>query len=416
MTGNSTDTTSLIRKIKELHSVYPLSGKKKNALLELPEDQLAYLIAVIKGEPAVLPELAAEQWDSLIELLKMHTIEPLFYVLLKDQPQERRPPAAAMAKLSTHYLSSQMDVVRTEGQLKEILDAFRKADIRMLVLKGTGISYTYYKQPAMRRSSDIDILVRPDDVRHAREVLKTLGYLCTERSFEVSPKLFNEEAFVNPKRPHQKMVEIHWNLYVSCDVDMSPLFGRAVPVKRGDIAFETLHPIDALLYNALHMLMHHDDDVRLSWIYDAAVMARNLPYPEGWHELQKKSVEYRAARSVQVSLTMAGLWAGLELPSGFEDLSLWPQPGKKELAALAHLNLHRSNLMIDKVRFQMYCSSGLLQKAALIKFFVFPPREMIRNEFPDSPDWMLPVNVVRRWFRILGAIIVHRGDAQVNTL
>lgn len=415
LSNNIPGNKTLTEKIRALHSVYSLTGKEKNALLRLPDDQIAYLASLMSGKSVPAPQLSQAQWDEMLRQLKDHWLLLLFYSQVKVLPAESQPSQETMVQLSRYYRIGQMQMLMTEYQLKEIINAFKAAGIPVLILKGTAIAYAYYPDPFTRLSNDIDLLVHPDSVRLARKTLESLGYVCNEKTFELSRKLYNEEEFMHSQKQRYKLVEVHWSLYISSDIDIDRLFDRAVSVSCGNVTFETLNPVDALLHNGLHLLMHHDDDVRLSWIYDAALMARNLPFPGGWAELQEKSVEYGAVRSVQVTLGMAELWTGLKLPPGFDDLSLWPQPGKQELAALANLNLNRSALMLDKIRFQWYCSSGLVEKLLLIKFFLFPPGEIMRNEFPGSPDWMLPVNFIRRWLKLIGKVIIYRGAAKVNS-
>ena len=62
-------------------------------------------------------------------------------------------------------------------------------------MKGTALSRTIYMDPFTRPGSDIDILVKPKDVRRARKALEIAGYRCHYPYFEVSSSFFCEEEF-----------------------------------------------------------------------------------------------------------------------------------------------------------------------------------------------------------------------------
>lgn len=406
---------ALLAAIKDVHSRYPLSRGPNICLSDLNDELLSYLLSLTRGETPVLPNLSDTEWKKMVQSLEPHRISPLIYSKIMSLQPAQQPPEEIVSQLKQEYYRSKISTVLSEEQLKEIVDQFKKDEIRLIVLKGSALARSIYSDPALRQGCDIDILVHPQEVQKARKSLESIGYICKEKCYEISKKLYNEEVFINPSRKHYKMVEVHWNLYTSCDVDIGQFFDRSVPIEARDCSFEILNPVDALLYNGLHMVMHHDSDVRLTWIFDADLLARSLQSPEDWQRLQNNSVLYGATRSIQVSLEMAKLWTGLELPPTYEDLSRWPQPGKAEQAALDHMYLSRSELMLDNIRFTWYCSTKLHEKVLLIIYLIFPPAEMIRNEFPGAPGWMLPVNYIRRWLKITSKLIIYKGSARVDS-
>ncbi len=59
--------------------------------------------------------------------------------------------------------------------LLEINSLFEQAGIRAVVLKGLGLAYHYYPEPALRPVSDIDLL-KKDDILPALDLLKQAGF------------------------------------------------------------------------------------------------------------------------------------------------------------------------------------------------------------------------------------------------
>lgn len=412
--GSLKTSRALLAAIRDIHSRYPLCCGPDTCLLDLDGELLSYLLSLTRGETPVLPQLTDAEWEKMVRSLGSHRTLPLVYSKVRYLAPAQQPPEAIVSLLKQEYYRSKISTLLGEEQLKEIVDQFNKDGVSLIVLKGPALARSVYSDPALRSGSDIDILVQPDQVHKARKAMESIGYICNEKYFDVSKKFNNEEVYIHPSKKHYKIVEIHWNLYVSCDVDIGQFFDHAIQVNYRDLSFEILNPIDALLYNGLHMIMHHDSDVRLIWIYDTALLARSLQYPVDWQMLQKKSALYGATRSIQVTLSMAMLWTGLELPPGFDDLSKWPQPEKAEQAALDQIYLSHSDVMFEKIRFMWHCSKTPQEKISLFRYLLFPPAEMIRNEFPTSSHWMLPVNFVRRWCKIAGKLIIHRDDARVD--
>jgi hypothetical protein len=60
--------------------------------------------------------------------------------------------------------------------LIEIVALFKTANIQPLALKGLGLAYGYYPDPALRPVSDLDFLLEQDDILPALDLLKTAGF------------------------------------------------------------------------------------------------------------------------------------------------------------------------------------------------------------------------------------------------
>ncbi|NIR15085.1 MAG: nucleotidyltransferase family protein, partial [Desulfobacterales bacterium] len=98
-----------------------------------------------------------------------------------------------------------------ERQLQEIIEAFQEQGVRVLVLRGPALAFSLYPDPAMRPSGDLDLLVIPEHVVQARDILESLGYRCLARRFETARDFFREECFVHQESPGNKFpVDLHW--------------------------------------------------------------------------------------------------------------------------------------------------------------------------------------------------------------
>mgnify|MGYP000733005366 FL=1 len=312
------------------------------------------------------------------------------------------------------FLVSCVRSVHMERQLQEIIEAFREQAVRVLVLRGPALAFSLYEDPAMRPSGDLDLLVLPGQVVQAREILESLGYTCLARRFEAARDFFREECFVHQENPENKFPVdlhwVHWELHPffkgSEEVDIKDLFQRAWKVETPTLAFETLHPVDYLIHSAIHLIMIHKNEMRLSWIYDTALLAQHLQVPDDWETLQERCVAWRARLPLEQCLKMAQAWAGLELPDGFDDFSTWPPPTKDESAVWADtMHHHWVTILLKR---SLANPSLLLKRIPSLLRLLFPHPDMVRYCYPTSSNWLLPVSYVRRWFRWVDDLVINR--------
>jgi hypothetical protein len=152
--------------------------------------------------------------------------------------------------------------------------------------------------------------------------------------------------------------------------------------------------------------MIHKNEMRLSWIYDTALLAQHLHAPDDWQTLQQRSVAWRARLPLEQCLKLAQVWAGLELPEGFDDFSTWPPPTEDESAVWADaMHHHWVTILLKR---SLANPSLLLKRAPSLFRLLFPHPDIVRLCYPTSSNWLLPVSYVRRWFRWFDDLVVNR--------
>jgi hypothetical protein len=192
---------------------------------------------------------------------------------------------------------------------------------------------------------------------------------------------------------------------ISRDASLEDLFLRAVRIKKGDLTFETLNPVDALIHRTINMSIWHNKAIRLIWIYDTALLARELAPTNEWKALQERSIAWRARLALENSLKMAQVWAGLKMPDGFNDFSNWPKPTQTEVSFWSDALLrHEQASSFFKLHWSS--SSGIFQKARFLFHVLFPHPEIIRKYYPTPKKWLLPFTYIRRLYRWIRQLIV----------
>lgn len=369
--------------------------------MQVPEELLNYLLSLLKNDPILPPEVPLKQWTELLSVLNPHWILPLFYWQIGSCPGEFHPPTAIMEQMRHLFMRTRVQTFHLEEQLREVLAAFDKEGVRVLILKGPALARSVYPDTALRQGSDIDLLVMPEQMARSRVILEGMGYINQEKRFEVSKDFYCEEKFMpGQKLKNKRMIELHWDLHrfsgISQDVGVADLFHNAVKIISPPLTFEALHPIDALIHRALNNAFIHDRDVRLSWIYDVVLLARSLAVPDDWDILQKRSIEWRARLAVEHALNLARIWCGLQLPREYGDFSTWPQPSETETDAWRNAT-GRHERVSGYFRLHLSDASGFSEKIRFFIHLLFPSREYMKVKYPPSEGGLLFLSYIRRW-------------------
>ena len=397
-----TATTQLLTKIRHLHPNLQFCGKPRNAILTVSDDLLSYVLSLLKDDPIHAPRVSIEEWSELLSILRAHWVSPLLYWLIGRLPDEFRPPKPIVDRMRTTFQWSRTRCFHLEKQLREIVAAFKDEGVRVLVLKGPALGRTVYPDPALRPASDLDLLVKPDDMVQSREILEDLGYNCDARLFDAEESLYKDEKFLHLDNPRDyRAIELHWRLHsllgIRQDAQTEELFDRAIRVETTSLTFEALDPVDALIHTAINNAFGHDDGMRLIWAYDVKMLALSLAVPGDWEQLQKRSVQWSARRAVELSIEMARAWLGLRLPQGFDDFTKWPQPTDSEVDSWSRV-ISRHHRLLSMISLRMPPCSGVMEKARLLARLAFPLRDKVCRDFPPPHDLLFPLSYVRRWW------------------
>ena len=156
----------------------------------LPSDfVLNYLLLSSSMDERDMPNERADRlmkrvrnWLPLLEQARRHRLQTRLYSFLRHHGVSSYLPAETTEKIRSLHFGSQLCLADHESALKEILLAFNRAGVEVLLLKGMALLHSVYKERPVRFPQDIDLLVRPQDIRQARILLKDLGYQEPPRS------------------------------------------------------------------------------------------------------------------------------------------------------------------------------------------------------------------------------------------
>lgn len=410
---NNTENSMLLEEIRNIHTERKLCGRTKNALFSISDGILLYVLSLLRNETPVLPHASISEWNEMLSALRAHWIIPLLYWKIGHLPHTLYPPEGITTQMRQSFLWSRGRSFQMERQLRVIIEAFNEDGISVLVLKGPALARAIYPDPATRPSSDIDLLVLPEHVIKARNILGSLGYKCLEKRFETFRNFHCDEEFIHKKDSKNNIgVEIHWALSMfsgsKWKVDINEIFSRSVKIETPGLSFMILHPVDNLIHASLHMLIGHSQDLRLIWIYDCALLAHHITLTNDWEMLIKKSETYETHIVLKNALKMAQLWSNPGIPTRFSDLYLKTEPSRLNLFGQADIDdiawsdpIQWRSDQISKFTFKLFFSNNLspFKRALCLFHIIFPHPDIVRMKYPPSHSWLLPLSYIKRWWK-----------------
>jgi hypothetical protein len=205
-----------------------------------------------------------------------------------------------------------------ERELQHILHAFNESQLQVLLFKGPSLAYTVYPEAHMRTYHDIDLLIHPDDLPQANELLVRMGYTFYEEyrtNVTNSKRTGFNYMLARPDSWLEIPVELHTAPHpseIGTDFDVEALWRKAWHIEVLGESTRTMHPIDHLLYLSWHYRFH--GFTRLLWLYDLVVILRNAGPELDWRELVKTAKKQRLATTLYYCLSWCRDVFGVSIP------------------------------------------------------------------------------------------------------
>lgn len=283
----------------------------------LPAREL--LLRGLRGEG--VPGLSEAGWGEVIELAQRHGVAPLLHRKLKERYAELQMPDATRSRLREAYRATGIRNTRIFAQLNGILQRLGEAGIDVLVLKGAHLAELVYEEVALRPMGDVDLLVRPGDLRAATRVLRSLGYEQPGLEGSASPRfqdpVLEQKEIESFRKPGGLLLDLHYFAFIpgrAGQESAGSVWERARRIRIGGAAAFALSPEDLLLHLCMHAALNHGFDVRLVNLCDIPVVVDRLGDQLDWPAFWMRAREWGAERSVLVTFGLAEALLGWVRP------------------------------------------------------------------------------------------------------
>ena len=333
--------------------------------------------ALRKDEEKEPISLDREAWRGIYKLSSSHDMTHLIGYALKDsaieidadikKAFERKADMAVFRYAKMSY------------ELEAIEKALEKAKVRFIPLKGSRIR-KLYREPWLRTSCDIDILVAEEDVERVRSVFES------ELNYTYKSSWHYEHTFVTPTKIE---IELHHVLCDEADTAanaLSAVWERSAPAEGRSYHYEMSDEM-FYLYHIAHMAKHF-----------AAGGCGIRPFMDVWilnhATVFDKDKRYALLADAglcdfaKASESLADSWFGNAEPTELTE---------KMEAFILSGGTYGS--IKNRVSVQQVISGG---KRSYIFSRIFWSYEQLKVNYPklEKRKWMAPFYQVKRWFHI----------------
>ncbi|MEB0141191.1 MULTISPECIES: nucleotidyltransferase family protein [unclassified Undibacterium] len=255
--------------------------------------------------------LAKQALDTkkVIELARRHKVSALVYCNLK-QHQAATFDAALIDELARRYKNNAQKAMRSLQTLHQM--AQLKPAFPVFVMKGLDVALRAYHDLAARDVGDIDLLVEPENLRAAYQMLATHGWTSNTSSFEkffTSKILRNISYDIGLYRAGFPKLELHWRpTYNPYEFSMAHLNSSSIS-RLANTGLAGFNAEDLLIYLCVHGSKHGWG--RLKWLYDLPNVIEQIELD--WPLIWQRADQVGASFALQQALLLAEQYCGVAL-------------------------------------------------------------------------------------------------------
>ncbi|MEM1349838.1 MAG: nucleotidyltransferase family protein [Myxococcota bacterium] len=145
-------------------------------------------------------------------------------------------------------------LLRRRAAREEVRAALRRWGVHYAILKGEALGVVLYGVPHARRTSDVDVLVRREDLPRAGRALRALGW---NPAYDAAPRTWRSDEWGFARARDGLVVELHWALAdpMVASPEAAELLVRSVLAQVGSERIPVLSPQDTILNLGYHF--HH---------------------------------------------------------------------------------------------------------------------------------------------------------------
>jgi hypothetical protein len=198
-----------------------------------------------------------DDWQQLSHRARVEGVAPLLHSRLRAAGVAEEVPEPARTELQRAYYQAAAVNTRVYHVIPPLLQALRGAGISVLALKGIYLAEHVYSNIASRPVGDIDLLVPPDQLTRAAQVLDGAGCTIPVPYVWQSARIAATHHHLAPRQlpGGETWVELHRDLAppaLAVDMDLAGVWDRAAPTQVGGVEVQAMAMVDLLRHLCVH--------------------------------------------------------------------------------------------------------------------------------------------------------------------
>jgi hypothetical protein len=267
------------------------------------------LAAIVRGDLDAAARVArtpAFDADRFVSFAAEHQLAGFVHAAIAGTPMLAALPAAARERLTGAFLRQWATNERLAQELREVTRTFQDAGCPFVLLKGLHLAIAYHGGADRRGMSDLDILVRKDDLARAVSLLVGRGY---ERSAGALLGWRIASTFTHACELQRNGIplDLHWALvaHPSFRLDYEEIWARR---RRFDADGADVHVLDdehALTFQVLAIAKDLElGTVTLKAFADLYAIARAFDAQQAWEPFFAAREREHTARTAAAMLAL----------------------------------------------------------------------------------------------------------------
>ena len=348
------------------------------------EDRL--LLYCCRTKNADPSELRGIDWNIFLKKARNEGISPLVFSRLPEVAKHHDIPEYVREDLEKdYYLNAAKNALIFEG-LGKALETFRKAGLQVIVLKGAALAETVYGNPALRSMSDVDLLVKKENLHQIDELLKKLGYSPADRSVDdvdFTSTYLTTLDYRNPGK-NSPSFHIHWHFVNSTvpnesyinHIKMEDIWRDAVKTNIADIETWVMSPHHLIIHLSEHALRVTHSLSKLSYFCDIDRAINYYGKGLDWNLLIQDAIRFNLNKMVYTTLYFSRYFIKAKVP---EDVLLKLRPERFSIPEKIFMRKTAENKRTPGMSYLIHLSmnKGLAKKMKFVGRTLFPPKDIL---------------------------------------
>lgn len=258
------------------------------------------------GFPTHVRELSGRisRWSILIEKLALHGVDGLAYAQLQEAGRGVIPDEV-LGVLADRAVQSAAISLRQISELADVLAELSSTSIVAVPFKGPLMAAALYGNPSLRRSVDLDFVIREQDRGTARAVLERRGYVLQTPVDAGGKALDPDKHEYHFEGTGKTAVEVRWRItqpQFGASLDLDYILPRCTGKEVAGLKILAIAPEDLLLILCAHGAKHRWE--RWMWLCDLEALMRSNPNLD-WMAVRDRAAALGLRRVIRFSLILA---------------------------------------------------------------------------------------------------------------
>ena len=344
---------------------------------------LLYCCRTRNGDPPVIQDI---DWNIFLKKARIEGVSPLVFSRLPGLAEHYDIPEYVAEELKKdYYLSATKNTLIFE-ELKKVLGLFNQRGIQVIVMKGAALAETVYGNPALRPMSDVDLLVKNEDLHQVDGLLKKLGYSPADRSVDdvdFTSTYLTTLDYRNPAK-NSPSFHIHWHFVNSTipnesyinHIKMEDIWRDAVRTNIADIETWVMSPHHLLIHLSEHALRVTHSLNKLSYFCDIDRAINYYGKSLDWDLLVRDTIKFNLNKMVYTTLYFSRFFIKAKVP---EDVLLKLKPKRFGIPEKIFMRKTAENKRVPGMSYLIHLSmnKGLAKKMKFVGRTLFPPKDIL---------------------------------------